>query len=101
MPQTQPNMFSSNVQPQQSFGRPGMFQQPMMQQQQFNKPNTNSFNNIWTSAQGKLDISLNNLIPYTRGDPQKSNLSLNQLTSPTSPGFPSNTQAIFSAANKN
>jgi hypothetical protein len=46
MPQTQTNMFSSNVQPQQSFARPGMFQQPMMQQQQqqFNKPNTNSFN---------------------------------------------------------
>ncbi|CAF1564692.1 unnamed protein product [Adineta ricciae] len=104
---------------QQSFVRPQMFppQQPMMfpsTQQQFNRPNNNSFNavfpasspavdqqqnlsasekqNTWTSAHGKIDISLNNLIPHTRGDAQKSSLPLNQLTSPTSPtnsGFPS------------
>ncbi|CAF4626996.1 unnamed protein product, partial [Rotaria magnacalcarata] len=57
--------------------------------------------------QGKIDISLNNLIPHTRGDAQKSSLPLNQLLSPTSPtsgGFsPSsmmnnNTQSMFSNA---
>ncbi|CAF4261056.1 unnamed protein product, partial [Rotaria magnacalcarata] len=41
--------------------------------------------NTWTSTQGKIDISLNNLIPHTRGDAQKSSLPLNQLLSPTSP----------------
>ncbi|CAF1401949.1 unnamed protein product [Adineta steineri] len=121
-------------QQQQSFGRPPMFQQQQQsmmfaqtQQQQFNKPNNNVFNavfpdsspavaqsqqlanmekqNTWTSAQGKIDISLNNLIPHTRGDPHKNSLPLNQLTSPTSPtnsDFSSlmmmnnNTQSIFS-----
>ncbi|CAF4993418.1 unnamed protein product, partial [Rotaria magnacalcarata] len=57
--------------------------------------------------QGKIDISLNNLIPHTRGDAQKSSLPLNQLLSPTSPtsgGFPpssmmnNNTQSMFSNA---
>lgn len=50
-------------------------------------------NNIWSSAQGKLDISLNNLIPHTRGNTQKSSLPINQLTSPT--------QSIFSNFNQN
>ncbi|CAF1152572.1 unnamed protein product [Adineta ricciae] len=94
-PTQQTNTFFAPQQ--QSFVRPQMFppQQPMMfpsTQQQFNRPNNNSFNNTWTSAHGKIDISLNNLIPHTRGDAQKSSLPLNQLTSPTSPtnsGFPS------------
>jgi len=64
-----------------------MFMTPTQPQQQFNKSNTNSFSNTWSSAQGKLDISLNNLIPHTRGDSQKTSLPLNQLTSPTSPVF--------------
>jgi len=51
--------------------------------------NTNSSNNTWSFAQGKVDISLNNLIPHTRGGSQKSSLPLNRLTSPT------NTQSIF------
>ncbi|UJR08460.1 hypothetical protein I4U23_012730 [Adineta vaga] len=94
---TQPNLFSMNQQEQTSL-RPSMFQQQSI--------HTNSFNNTWSSAQGKLDISLTNLIPHTRGNFQKSSLPLNQLTSPTSPtnsGFPSfnaNTQSIFSSANK-
>ncbi|CAF1179052.1 unnamed protein product [Rotaria sordida] len=114
-------------QQQQSFVRPQMFQQPMMfssTQQQFNKPNNNSFNavfpnvspqvatqeqptvvekqNTWSSAQGKIDISLNNLIPHTRGDAQKTSLPLNQLVSPTNSGPSSsmmmnkNTQSMFS-----
>ncbi|CAF4460348.1 unnamed protein product, partial [Rotaria sp. Silwood2] len=59
--------------------------------------------NTWSSAQGKIDISLNNLIPHTRGDPQKSSLPLNQLISPTNIGSSSssmmtnkNTQSMFS-----
>ncbi|CAF3579233.1 unnamed protein product [Rotaria socialis] len=130
-PTQQPSMFFP-AQQQQSFVRPQMFQQPMMfppNQQQFNRPNNNSFNvtfpsmspqvanqdetksvekkNTWTSTQGKIDISLNNLIPHTRGDAQKSSLPLNQLLSPTSStsgGFPSsammnnNTQSMFSNA---
>ena len=70
------------------------------------------FQNTWTSAQGKIDISLNNLIPHTRGDAQKSSLPLNQLTSPTSPtnsGFPSqmtmmnnnNTHSMFTNSSIN
>jgi hypothetical protein len=69
------------------------------------QPNTPSVNqqsnkppNIWSSAQGKLDISLNNLIPHTRGDPQKNSLPLNQLTSPTNSTY--NTQSIFSNLNQ-
>ena len=54
--------------------------------------------NLWSSAQGKLDISLNNLIPHTRGDFQKSSLPLNQLTSPTNSTF--NTQSVFSNAQR-
>jgi len=86
MSQTQPTTSSIN--------------QPFTQQQQ--RSNTNSFSNTWSSAQGKLDISLNNLIPHTRGNSQKNSLPLNQLTSPTSPtnsGF--NTQSIFSNFNNN
>lgn len=90
----------------QSTTRPPMFPQAQNMmfppQQQFqmrpnNANNNNTFNNTWTSTQGKIDISLNNLIPYTRGDPQKSSLPLNQLTSPTGTGsfsqsmFPSST----------
>ncbi|CAF4391209.1 unnamed protein product, partial [Rotaria magnacalcarata] len=110
-PTQQPStFFPAQQQQQQSFVRPPMFQQPMMfppNQQQFNRPNNNSFNNTWTSTQGKIDISLNNLIPHTRGDAQKSSLPLNQLLSPTSPtsgGFPpssmmnNNTQSMFSNA---
>ncbi|CAM4754384.1 unnamed protein product [Rotaria magnacalcarata] len=111
-PTQQPSTFfpAQQQQQQQSFVRPPMFQQPMMfppNQQQFNRPNNNSFNNTWTSTQGKIDISLNNLIPHTRGDAQKSSLPLNQLLSPTSPtsgGFPpssmmnNNTQSMFSNA---
>ncbi|CAF1193101.1 unnamed protein product [Adineta steineri] len=105
MPQTQPTMFLPNQQ--QLFTRPTMFQQQTMMQSSV-QPQThaNLFNNTWSSAQGKLDISLNNLIPHTRGDPHRNGLPLNQLTSPTSPtssGFPSfnaNTQPIFSNSNK-
>lgn len=52
-----------------------------------------------------MDISLNNLIPHTRGDPQKNSLPLNQLISPTSPtgsgfsspsGMNNNQQSMFS-----
>jgi len=82
------DFFKTQPQQQQSFIPPSM------SQQQPNKSNTNSLNNTWSSAQGKLDISLNNLIPHTRGDPQKSFLPLNQLTSPTG------TQSIFSTPNK-
>lgn len=86
-------MFPNQQAQSQSFTHPQMYsqqqQQPMMfasnPQQQFNRPANNSFNNTWSSAQGKIDISLNNLIPHTRGDPQKNSLPLNQLTSPTSP----------------
>ncbi|CAF3530778.1 unnamed protein product [Rotaria sp. Silwood1] len=97
--------FPTQQQQQQSFVHPQMFQQPMMfssTQQQFNKPNNNSFNNTWSSAQGKIDISLNNLIPHTRGDAQKTSLPLNQLLSPTNSGSSSsmmmnkNTQSMFS-----
>jgi hypothetical protein len=70
-----------NIQPQQQSFTPT----PTSQTQQ---PNT------WSFAQGKLDISLNNLIPHTRGNSQKNSLPLNQLTSPT------NTQSIFSTINK-
>ncbi|CAF4174735.1 unnamed protein product [Rotaria sp. Silwood2] len=105
-PTQQSSMVFPTQQQQQSFVHPQMFQQPMLfssTQQQFNKPNTNSFNNTWSSAQGKIDISLNNLIPHTRGDPQKSSLPLNQLISPTNIGSSSssmmtnkNTQSMFS-----
>lgn len=92
--------------PQQPMMRPGMFPQTQSMtfsnpptQQQFVRPNNQfqnnaSFHNTWSSAQGKIDISLNNLIPHTRGDPQKSSLPMNQLTSPTSPtnmAFPTST----------
>jgi len=97
MAQTQPAMFSANQQ-QQSFTHPSTFQQqPMMQPPIQQQSNTNSFNNTWSFAQGKVDISLNNLIPYTRGDPHKNSLPLNQLTSPTNPG---NAQSIFPTSNK-
>jgi len=82
------DLFQTQTQ-QQSFIPP-----PISQPQQPNKSNTNLFNNTWSSAQGKLDISLNNLIPHTRGNSQKNSLPLNQLTSPT------NTQSIFSTLNK-
>lgn len=82
MPQTQPTKISVN--------------------QQLPPPpasNTNLFNNnTWSSAQGKLDISLNNLIPHTRGNTQKSTLPLNQLTSPINSNY--NTQSIFSNLNQ-
>ncbi|UJR37787.1 hypothetical protein I4U23_030478 [Adineta vaga] len=89
----QPSTMFFPTQQQQTFARPPMFSQQQQQQsmvfspaqQQFNRPNNNSFNNTWTSTQGKIDISLNNLIPHTRGDAHKSSLPLNQLTSPTSP----------------
>ncbi|CAF4643439.1 unnamed protein product [Rotaria sp. Silwood1] len=129
-PTQQTSMFfptQQQQQQQQAFVHPQMFQQPMMfssTQQQFNKPNNNSFNaifpdvfpevakqeqpkvvdkqNTWSSAQGKIDISLNNLIPHTRGDAQKTSLPLNQLLSPTNSGSSSsmmmnkNTQSMFS-----
>ncbi|CAF2715841.1 unnamed protein product [Rotaria sp. Silwood2] len=91
----QPNLFSSNQQ--QTFTNSSIFQQ---------QSNINSMNNTWSSAAGKLDISLNNLIPHTRGDQQKTSLTLNQLTSPTSPTksdfsiLNTNTQSIFSTPNK-
>jgi hypothetical protein len=81
------DFFQTQTQPQQhSFVLPP-FQPPP-------KPTTNSINNTWSSAQGKLDISLDNLIPHTRGNSQKNSSPLNQLTSPTS------TQSIFSSINK-
>ncbi|CAF0868120.1 unnamed protein product [Adineta ricciae] len=102
----QPNLFAMNAQEQTSV-RSAMFQ-PQFSMQPFTaqQMNTNSFNNTWSSAQGKLDISLNNLVPYTRGNSQKSSVPLNQLTSPTSPThtdlslFETNSQSIFSSANK-
>jgi len=104
MPQTQSTMFPVNQQP---FTSPPMFQQqPMMRPPIQQQSNTNSFNNTWSSAQGKLDISLNNLIPHTRGGPHKSSLPLNQLTSPTSAtnppfsSFNTNTQSLFSNFNQ-
>ncbi|CAF0846513.1 unnamed protein product, partial [Didymodactylos carnosus] len=42
-------------------------------------------NNTWADVKGKLDIDLNNLIPYTKGNKQQQGLPLNQLQSPTSP----------------
>lgn len=88
-PQTQPStMFF----PQQPMTRPTtMFPQTQSMNfsnppaQQFVRPMSNQFHNTWSSAQGKIDISLNNLIPHTRGDAHKSSLPMNQLTSPTSP----------------
>ncbi|CAF2534693.1 unnamed protein product [Rotaria sp. Silwood2] len=91
----QPNLFSTNQQ--QTFTNSSIFQQ---------QSNINSMNNTWSSAAGKLDISLNNLIPHTRGDHQRTSLTLNQLTSPTSPTksdfsiLNTNTQSIFSTPNK-
>ncbi|CAF4591538.1 unnamed protein product, partial [Rotaria sp. Silwood2] len=88
----QPNLFSSNQQ--QTFTNSSIFQQ---------QSNINSMNNTWSSAAGKLDISLNNLIPHTRGDQQKTSLTLNQLTSSTKSDFSilnTNTQSIFSTPNK-
>ncbi|CAF0887501.1 unnamed protein product [Rotaria sordida] len=91
---------------------------PMVQQQQQQQSNINLLNitipqqqpstiaekqNIWSSAAGKLDISLNNLVPHTRGNSQKTSLTLNQLTSPTTPDVSllnTNTQSIFSTLNK-
>ncbi|CAF4711185.1 unnamed protein product [Rotaria sp. Silwood1] len=91
----QPTSFPFNQQ--QSFINSSVFQQ---------QSNITSSNNIWSSAAGKLDISLNNLIPYTRGNQQKTTLTLNQLTSPTDSNksdfslLNTNTQSKFSTLNK-
>ncbi|CAF0976826.1 unnamed protein product [Rotaria sordida] len=104
----QPNLFLTNQQQSSTNS-------PMVQQQQSNinllnitipqqQPSTIvEKQNIWSSAAGKLDISLNNLVPHTRGNSQKTSLTLNQLTSPTTPDVSllnTNTQSIFSTLNK-
>ncbi|CAF1177924.1 unnamed protein product [Rotaria sordida] len=107
----QPNLFLTNQQQSSTNS-------PMVQQQQQQQSNINLLNitipqqqpstiaekqNIWSSAAGKLDISLNNLVPHTRGNSQKTSLTLNQLTSPTTPDVSllnTNTQSIFSTLNK-
>lgn len=45
----------------------------------FAPPIAAASNTIWSSVQGQLDISLNNLIPHTRGDSPKTSVPLNQL----------------------
>jgi len=80
----QPSLWPTTFDPFASTNKPSsnefnLFMTPTQPQQQLNKSNT------WSSAQGKLNISLDNLIPHTRGNSQKTSLTLNQLTSPTSP----------------
>ncbi|CAF1425967.1 unnamed protein product [Rotaria magnacalcarata] len=92
----QPTLFPSN---QQLFTNASIFsQQSAIQPTTQTKSNT-----IWSIGEGKLDISLNNLIPHTRGNQEKKNLTLNQLTSPTKStdldftSLNTNTQSIFSS----
>lgn len=100
--------FSANLFPStstQSFSRPAMSQQPIVQTP-WNGTAAQPSRNTWSSAQGKLDISLNNLIPHTRGDPQKNSMPLNQITSPTSPidsafsSFSMTGPSIFATSNQ-
>ena len=119
--------FSANLFPStstQSFSRPAMFQQPIVQTPwnaaTATQPSRVSsvdecirsrlflhrLQNTWSSAQGKVDISLNNLIPHTRGEPPKNSMPLNQITSPTSPidsafsSFSMNGPSIFATSNQ-